>query len=294
MDASKEPNAKFAKNGIFIDEDEITVDIASATGLKKTGFSEVLYDESTPVNLAQRKNIVTSKIPKSPMLMRRKSFDNSGVASDSESNGLCRKIPAYRSVRKVTQTTQKENNNTWNGRSVDNTKKRPTLQSDTYQAPNSRSSSLQRNSPARSLQQNGKSRVKQASSSVNTSPIKTINTQQSQLAQQLLEAANRAKNDAQILEKVKQILSNYSSKNGTNRDFEDFTTAWVNSNGNLESGQANNNTSPKCQSKRSSTVSSSDSCSGNLKDTNVISPRRNDKGVSKIPAPVFRSNTGLY
>lgn len=307
VDTIKEPNNQFAKNGIFINEDEITVDIASTTGLRKTGFSENLYEDGPLINPVTRKNVAVSKIPKSPMLQRRKSIDNSNVLSETESNQLSRKMPAYRSVRKMSQSPSKEilrdlskeSNNTWNGRSLEKAKKRPSMQNDTFNSPSSRSSSLHRNSPGRNLQ-NSNSKLrngKGTSTSVNTSPIKVANNkEQSLLAQQLLEAANKAKNDAQILEKVKQILSNYSTKNGNNRDYEDFTTAWVNSNGNLDGpSNGNSSSSPKSQSKRSSTISSADSCSGNNNNVKeaVVSPRRIDKGLSKIPAPV-RSHTGLY
>lgn len=290
-------------------DDEITVDIAATTGLKKTGFSEVLYDDTVPI-IGAKKSV--TKIPQSPLLQRRNSMEqlSSTITHRNDDNSSLRKIPAYRSIRKSQpirdRSTSKEN--TWNGRSsaspTNNTKKRPSISTETFQQPGKTTSSpLARNTPTRTSQQmDARNRSRRAtSSSVNTSPIKTVNNNhlQSPLAQQLLEAAGKAKNDAQILGKIKQILSSYASKNKVNGEFEDFTTTWVNNNGNLEApvveGNNNNGSPIKSLSKRSSTVSSSDSnpTTSSRELPAVVSPRRNDKGLSRIPGPV-RSNTGLY
>lgn len=301
VDSIKEIESKFAKSGIVMNDDEISVDIASATGLRKTGFSEVLYEDN-PIIAA--KKAAQSRIPKSPMLTRRKSMDNcSNIASNEEES--LRRIPAYRSVRKPQQqrdrTPLKEN--TWNGRSsvspTNQVKKRPTITSETFKSP-SRTASLTRNTPARSSQQfDARTRQRSStrtSSSVNTSPNKA--NMQSPLAQQLLEAAGKARNDAQILGKIKQILNDYASKNKINSDFDDFTATWVNNNGHMENATDVTDNSPiKSLSKRSSSIStSSDSnptTSSREAPAAVIAPRRSDKGLSRIPAPV-RSNTGLY
>ncbi|CAO1401570.1 unnamed protein product [Diamesa hyperborea] len=310
VDAIKEIETKFAKSGIYMSDDEITVDIAATTGLKKTGFSEVLYDDTVPI-IGAKKSI--TKIPQSPLLQRRNSMEqlSSTITHRNDDNSSLRKIPAYRSIRKSQpirdRSTSKEN--TWNGRSsaspTNNTKKRPSISTETFQQPGKTTSSpLARNTPTRTSQQmDARNRSRRAtSSSVNTSPIKTVNNNhlQSPLAQQLLEAAGKAKNDAQILGKIKQILSSYASKNKVNGEFEDFTTTWVNNNGNLEApvveGNNNNGSPIKSLSKRSSTVSSSDSnptTTSSRELPAVVSPRRNDKGLSRIPGPV-RSNTGLY
>lgn len=289
----------FEQSGVYITDDDITIDIATTTGLRKTDFSSNLYgDDGLPV----KQQTVTSKIPRSPMPTRRKSFDNStSTVSDKSATPISRKVPVYRSVRKPTSTatTTKDNPkdmNTWNGRS--NTKKRPSLGADTFQNPSATTtngnSSLNRNSPVRSSQtiydKNGR-RIK----STNSSPTKTAT---SPLAQQILEAAGNAKNDTQILEKMKQLLSKYTkskSDDQNNRDFDDFTTAWVNSNGKLDRASASFSPSPtKMQSKRSSAASSIESA--HSRDTNnipIISSPRRDRGLSKIPAPI-RQNTELY
>jgi growth arrest-specific protein 2 len=303
VDPVKEMETKFAKCGIVMNDDEISVDIASATGLRKTDFSEVLYEDN-PI-IAARK-AAASRIPKSPLMTRRKSMENCSLTEKNEDDSL-RKVSTYRSVRNKPQHSpqhqqhqklQSKENGTWSGRSsispTNQSRKRPVLTSDTFKSP-SRTASLTRNTPTRSSQQQPRQRSSTRASSVNTSPNKSANTSQSQLAQQLLDAAGKAKNDAQILDKIKQILSDYATKNKVTNDFEDFTTTWVNNNGQLADATDSANGSPlKSQSKRSSSVStSSDSNPTTSVAAAALTPRRIDKGLSRIPAPI-RSNTGLY
>lgn len=320
----------FEEAGVFITDDEITVDVSNTTGLRKTGFSDDLYSDS----LTKK---TFSKIPRSPMA-RRKSIDSCSINSDNATNTglpiLSRKMPVYRSVRKssspnielnttadkITTSPKKDNISTWNGRSVSASKKRPTVGTESFtplSGKNSGSASnlsqkgtapFQRNSETRisrcQYDQNGRRVVK----SNNTSPVKQAT---SPLAQQILEAAESAKNDAQMLEKMKLLLSKYTvnkpgskSSGSSNRsrstatpspiknkdEFEDFTTAWVNSNGSLD--RASNCCAPtKAHSKRSSAASSCDSTAYGKGDIHVSN--RRDRGVSRIPAPI-RQNTELY
>ncbi|XP_016992846.2 GAS2-like protein pickled eggs [Drosophila takahashii] len=330
-------NDKFERSGVFITDDEITVDMAKTEDPVASALAV-----PTP-NL--------SKIPRSPLAQRRRrSIDNStcgggagGSLQDLSSNrsglpapAFSRKQPVYRSVRtrnstgatppppppaapRSRQATQlpmvRDVTNTWSGRP----KRRPPCNADTFVAPpnaNGGAASFERNGKGRSSQilydSNGR-RVRSGApgctSSLTTSPVK--NHASSPLAQQLLEAASSAKNDAQILEKMKSLLSRYaagnqakggsgkiSSTNGKKTPvYEDFTTAWVHSNGNLERSES---CSPpaKARSKRSSAASSCES--QNSKDqgagtggsSSVVSPRR-ERGMSKIPAPV-RHHTELY
>lgn len=320
----------FEEAGVFITDDEITVNVSTTTGLRKTGFSDDLYSDS----LTKK---TFSKIPRSPM-PRRKSIDSCSVHSDNASNTglpiLSRKMPVYRSVRKssspniemstspkLSTSPSKKDIGTWNGRSGATNKKRPTVGTESF-APlstkNSGSTSnlsqkggttpFQRNSETRisrcQYDQNGRRIVK----STNTSPVKQST---SPLAQQILEAAESAKNDAQMLERMKLLLSKYTvnktgskSSGSSNRsrstatpspvknkdEFEDFTTAWVNSNGSLD--RASNCCTPaKAHSKRSSAASSCDSTAYGKSEI-LVSARR-DRGVSRIPAPI-RQNTELY
>ncbi|KAM7349707.1 GAS2-like protein pickled eggs isoform 1-T2 [Cochliomyia hominivorax] len=366
-------NNKFEQSGVFITDDEITVDIATNTGLRKTGYSNKIFglnDEgddvidaakvSTTVNSNKKpqqqqqkptKMTTTqqqaataptnnkSKIPFSPMAtpQRRRSIDNStcnttGSLQDLHSRTalpvFSRAKPVYRSVRKpptsigVTNESRKSKSpapsvgsqpardvtNTWSGRSVMNGgRKRPTLTSDTFTPNTNGSSPFERNSKTRSshilYDSNGR-RIKGCTASLTTSPTK--NHANSPLAQQLLEAASSAKNDAQILEKMKTLLLQYSTSNNKVQtatptrsqqqqqkkpDYEDFTTAWVHSNGNLERSSS---CSPptKSLSKRSSAASSCGSTQSKGDVSAVVSPRR-ERGMSKIPAPV-RQHTELY
>lgn len=311
----------FAKAGIHMNEDRISVDIASTTGLRRTEFSSLFDDKKRH-----------SKIPRSPLPVarsRRNSTENLTITETrAESPATClsaRRSPQYSSVRKSIPKpvasatgTSTGGKNTWNGRDSNPTmgagtasglangrKQRPVLSRDTFQSPNS---AFSRNSPVRSSYQgsaaqydsNGRriqNRPKQASS-VQTSPSKqSLNNATSPLAQQLLDAAVNAKNEAQILEKMKELLREYSAKDGAKscgsggshrqspalapetamEDFEDFTTAWVNSNGLDRSSNASTPTSSTLQ-KKGSTYSLNDSGA----------PRR----VSKIPS--LRQNTELY
>lgn len=309
----------FEQSGVFITDDDITIDIATTTGLRKTGFSANLYGDD-PISPIATTKVANTKIPRSPMPTRRNSVDNSNATTANDraiiSGGgtlMSRKTPVYRSVRKPTAATPKDSmgnhatagkdaNQTWSGRG---TKKRPILATDTFQQPssvngNTTGSPLNRSSPIRAstqslYDQNGR-RIK----STNTSPNKTACT--SPLAQQILVAAGTAKNDSQMLEKMKQLLSKYTKKSGNTttgaeQEFDDFTAAWVNSNGTVVNNYNTASSSPtKVHSKRSSAASSIESLQSrdNLNGGGgvMLSPRR-DRGMSKIPAPI-RQNTELY
>lgn len=322
-----EVDGDFAKAGIHMHEDRISVDmdIASSTGLRRTEFSNVFDDKKRQ-----------SRIPRSPLPVarsRRNSTENLTITETrAESPATClsaRRSPQYSSVRRsipkpVASATGNGNHsaggkNTWNGRDSNPTmgggaasgtanarKQRPALSRDTFsQSPNS---SFSRNSPVRSSYQgapaqydsNGRriqGRAKPASPSKQQQQCTAGAT--SPLAQQLLEAAVNAKNEAQILEKMKELLREYSGKeggkssggslrqspalqaDGTVDDFEDFTAAWVNSNGLDRSSNASTPTSSSTLQKKGSTYS--------LNDSGVSgTPRR----VSKIPS--LRQNTELY
>lgn len=311
----------FEAAGVFITENDITVNVSTNTGLRKTGFSDNLYsDEIT----SPKKSL--SKIPRSPMTRRRNSVDNCSVSSDLSTvtnlTSVARKSPVYRSVRQpstcgisrasLTTSTKQLNIGTWSVRST--TKKRATIASDTFQKMGNingsetnlnqkGNSALQRNGETRAAHNQQYDKNGRRIKSLSTSPVKP-STSTSPLAQQILEAAESAKNDAQMLEKMKFLLKRYAPKSDgspvrrasaspsplkNKTDFEDFTTAWVNSNGSLD--RASNSCTPiKSHSKRSSAASSVESTSFG-KDVTVSS--RRDRGVSRIPAPI-RQNTELY
>lgn len=297
----EEPKS-FEQAGVFITDDDITVNVSSSTGLRKTGFSDNLYVEDG----SPKKTL--SKIPRSPMSRRR------SVDSEAPTTGLplmSRKVPVYRSVRKQspaktgstipTSISKDSSLNTWSGRSLN--KKRPSLGNETFQTvannnnktPASAKSGFQRNSEVRAsynlYDKNGR-RIK--ATSTTTSPTKQST---SPLAQQILEAAESAKNDSQMLERMKMLLSKYTTKKGNGgvgtpaggKEYEDFTTAWVNSNGSLDR-VSNCCSPPKVHSKRSSAASSIES--SNSRD-NSLPLQRRERGLSRIPAPI-RQNTELY
>lgn len=286
------PLEKFTKS-ITITDDEITLTISNSTGLRKTGFSEQIYNES-PL-----KKTVTSKIPRSPLPVRRRSVENLCMTEIETGLPLSRKIPQYRSVRKPTAASMAKEipkENTWSGRT---TKRRPSLQNDTYNhqssskpnspSPNRKIMSANR-PPAAAHQaqydQNGR-RIKPISASANTSPIK--NRIVSPLAQQFLEVAGEAKDDAQFLAKMKALLEQYTKKSSSKySNSNDFTTAWVNGNGSVvDHGDSGHNTPPKKTSSSSSEVSTPKEIITTPGSTKRIG------GLSRIPAPI-RSNTGMY
>lgn len=225
-----------------------------------------------------------SKLPRSPTPSRRRSVDNvsSGSVQDLNSRtGLPvfnRKKPVYRSVRQPT---------------VEESRRTPVREVTKTNRP-----SLERNSKTRSSQvlydSNGR-RVR-GSASLTTSPVKSVSYQTSPLAQQLLQAASNSKNDAQILERMKLLLTKYGkpttmSDNKKKPVFEDFTTAWVHNNGNLERSSSCSPPHKINQSKRSSAASSVES--NQLNGDVLVAPRREKCGLSRIPGPV-RQNTNLY
>lgn len=287
-EATKEFDSKFAEEGIMINENEIRVDFNKISSLKKRGIAESTMKPQSIVNM---KSPVPSRIPKSPMLVRRKSFDNSHSTYFSDEKSV-RNLPTHRSVRQsspiasFSQRNVEFENKLYGRSSVSpmNSRSRPQIKRDLLNS-SSRSSSLTRNTPSRSFQCQSQPRQRSATraSSVNTSPNKNGNLQ-SPLAQQLLEAAGKARNDAQILERIKQILTDYAKNKKC--DVDDLTAAWV-ANGHFDGEEVTQN---KFSSKRSS--SASISSDGPL-SINIMTPRREDKGLSKIPAPI-RSNTGLF
>lgn len=295
-------------------EDDTIADIASATGLRKTGFSNNLYDNDG--NLKKP----VSKIPRSPLPARRKSIDATNCSASTETGlSLNRKLPVYRSVRKLSRPdntsptttpiiSKKEGNRTWSS----STKSRTPITSNTYQSPNS--VNFQRNASTRASSSNlyDKSGRKVKSSSVTTSPVKksmSPSATTSTLAQEILQVAGNYKNDTAILEKMKELLHKYESdkckspqkqqqpsqqqscqlQQSPQSQYEDFTTAWVNNSGSPD--MIETVISPKVLSRGGSIVSSSE-CSTNSKDVaNVVTPLRKDhRGCSKIPAPVKFSN----
>lgn len=155
--------------------------------------------------------------------------------------------------------------NTWSGRTAPTqtkTKSRPTIGADTFENPNkspktkpkAQNQAFNRNSPLR------------ASSATLRSP--THQKALSPLLEHILRSAETAKDDAAVLEKMKEIIRTYSKGEGDSlsrtsskdSDYADFTSAWVMSDGKLE---------------RSTST------------RQLAAPRKDPRtGMSRIPAPV--------
>lgn len=328
-------------------DDEISVDVSHSTGLRKTGFSDDLYADDLTVAKKSLSKIPRSPMARRKSIDNTSSSEvaasNTGLPLGTRKAPVYRSIrtsPSHTGESsapaspKHTATASSSTNNsgsssnsskaadagTWNGRMA-TPKRRPSLGSESFQplAPRSRSGSATNLSPAKTFQRNEtrSSRCqydqngRRITKSTNTSPVKhsssPIKHNSSPLAQQILEAAECAKNDSQMLEKMKLLLSKYtvSPRSGKTlsrsrssaspspikqkEEFEDFTTAWVNSNGSLD--RASNCCAPaKAHSKRSSAASS---CDSNGYKADYLVAARRERGVSRIPAPI-RQNTELY
>uniref|UniRef100_A0A182VQD4 GAR domain-containing protein n=1 Tax=Anopheles minimus TaxID=112268 RepID=A0A182VQD4_9DIPT len=322
-------SGSFESYGVYVNDDEITVDIANATGLRKTGFSDRIMDRtSVAPSAAAGAGGVGSRIPRSPVGPRRKEsaestasgtvtdelavVNNHGLRKPSIAKSVARKPTALAGSTVTNVESTAKDTNTWSGRS---NKKRPSLTSQTFTATGKGTSApapapFTRNSPVRASlaaerTMTGRNRTPKATgsacTSTNTSPSKSTSDAVALLLQQIKDTLDSGSNDTQIVERVRRLVSQTSVPDEL---VNDFTTAWVHSNGNLDrskvilagSGTGSSPSKPQSTlSKRASTLSNaSDSTQSNCRDlASVVSPRRLDKGMSKIPAPV-RSNTGLY
>ncbi|XP_058129757.1 GAS2-like protein pickled eggs [Anopheles ziemanni] len=346
-------SGSFESYGVYVNDDEITVDIANATGLRKTGFSDRILDRTstlaTPTaglgaGAGGATGAGNTRIPRSPVAPRRKESAESGTSSvttghstvtdelpvggqlrpkaSTGKSGIGRKpsAPAGPIVSEAAKET-----NTWSGRT---SKKRPSLTHQTFSpatgkaaspAPSGGGGPFTRNSPVRSTLAaertlTGRRQMKpvSANNSANTSPSKSatggVADPVALLVQQIKETLDSGSNDTQIVERMRRLVSQTSVPDeGTTHPslVDDFTTAWVHSNGNLDRSKVilaadDRQGSPakphsSTLSKRASTLSNtSEGTQSNCRDlASVVSPRRLDKGLSKIPAPV-RANTGLY
>lgn len=183
-----------------------------------------------------------------------RSRSNSVERSNQESP-FKRTSLAYRSAKPST-TLGKGGNNTWNG---PKSKQRPSITSDTFQKPNFSRNTNARSSVRSTYDHNGR-RVH----STNSSPTK------SPLCQEILKTAETVNDDAQMLEKLKDLLKQYDSFSSKDDSLDDLN-AWVQN-----------------QTKKNS------SCTD--PKANVFASPRKDlkadtKTVSKIPAPVFKRST---
>ncbi|XP_068623529.1 GAS2-like protein pickled eggs [Battus philenor] len=283
-------------DGCHMDRNERVDDYVSlTTGLRKTDFSDTFYggqsrktssvDDksnraspeciiSTESNDSPSKSLrPTREVTESPTKTIRSRqasrIPHSPVRNRTPSRG---NTPSPKHTASPVQTSPKLKpklpptaRNTWSGRTAPTqtkTKTRPSIGADTFDNPNKspktkpkvgQTEVFKRNSPLR------------ASSATLRSP--SHQKQLSPLLEQILRSAETAKDDASVLEKMKEIIRTYSKgedslsrTSSKDSDYADFTSAWVMSDGKLE---------------RSTST------------RQLAAPRKDPRtGASRIPAPV--------
>lgn len=259
------------------------------TGLRKTDFSETFYggrktssiDEKssrgsperiivTESNNSPSKSLRQVESPKTVRSRQASRIPHSPVRNRTPSRG---NTPSPKHTANPVQTSPKltpklppSARNTWSGRTgptQTKAKARPALGADTFDNPRSpkakpktaqttHSEAFKRNSPLR------------ASSATLRSPPNQKSL--SPLLEQILRSTETAKDDATVLEKMKEIIRTYSKGDDSlsrtsskDSDYADFTSAWVMSDGKLE---------------RSTST------------RQLAAPRKERNGTSRIPAPV--------
>ncbi|XP_049879418.1 GAS2-like protein pickled eggs [Pectinophora gossypiella] len=282
-------------DGCHMDKAERDDYVSLNTGLRKTDFSDTFYggrktsleEKSTrgspervistenndspskslraarELNESSTKTIRSrqaSRIPHSPVRNRTPSRGN--TPSPKHTPNPIQTSP------KLTPKLPPTARNTWSGRTAPNqvkSKARPTIGADTFDNPNKspkakpkgtpQNDAFKRNSPLR------------ASSVTLRSPPNQNQKPLSPLLEQILRSAEAAKDDATVLEKMKEIIRTYSKGDDSlsrtsskDSDYADFTSAWVMSDGKLE---------------RSTST------------RQLAAPRKDPRnGASRIPAPV--------
>ncbi|KPI98950.1 GAS2-like protein 1, partial [Papilio xuthus] len=269
--------------------------VSLTTGLRKTDFSDTFYggasrktssvddksnraspeciistESNDSPSKSLRPNREVSESPTKTIRSRQASrIPHSPVRTKTPSRG---NTPSPKHTASPVQTSPKLKpklpptaRNTWSGRTAPTqtkTKTRPTIGADTFDNPNKspkakpkvgQTEAFKRNSPLR------------ASSATLRSP--PHQKQLSPLLEQILRSAETAKDDATVLEKMKEIIRTYSKgedslsrTSSKDSDYADFTSAWVMSDGKLE---------------RSTST------------RQLAAPRKDPRtGASRIPAPV--------
>ncbi|KAG6457841.1 GAS2-like protein pickled eggs [Manduca sexta] len=280
-------------DGCHMDKNERDDYVSLSTGLRKTDFSDTFYGGRKPGSIDGKSNrgspdrVVVQESNDSPSKSLRPSREPSESPTKTIRSRQASRIP-HSPVRNRTpsrgntpspkhtpnpaQTSPKLTpklpptaRNTWAGRTGPTqakAKSRPALGADTFENPNkspkaapkaAQNDAFKRNSPLR------------ASSATLRSPPNQ--KQLSPLLEQILRSAETAKDDATVLEKMKEIIRTYSKGDDSlsrtsskDSDYADFTSAWVMSDGKLERS---------------------------MSTRQLASPRKDQRnGPSRIPAPV--------
>lgn len=227
-------------------------DIYNDTGLRKTNFSDI-YNDSLDKPKITRGRSLEVQMPRS----RSNSTDRSNL---QETSPFKRSSVVYRSAKPSTNSSKV--NNTWNGPKP---KQRPSVASDTFSKQSFSRNNTSRGSVRSNYDHNGR-RVH----STNSSPTK------SPLCQEILKTAETVNDDSQMLEKLKDLLKQYSTLNKEDDDDNlDDLNSWVqNQNDTEQHSQINQKKNPEAKT--------------------FTSPRKDlkaDAKISKIPAPVFKRST---
>lgn len=222
------------------------------TGLRKTNFSEI-YNDSLDKPKITRGRSLEVQISRS----RSNSTDRSNL---QETSPFKRSSVTYRSAKPSTNSSKA--NNTWNG---PKSKQRPSMSTETFSKQNFSRNGASRSSVRSNYDHNGR-RVH----STNSSPTK------SPLCQEILKTAETVNDDSQMLEKLKDLLKQYSTLNKDDDDDNlDDLNSWVqNQDANENQTQTNQKKIPEAKT--------------------FTSPRKDlkaDAKISKIPAPVFKRST---
>lgn len=274
--------------------ERVDTHVSLNTGLRKTDFSDTFYGGRKPSSIDEKSNrgspdrvVIVTESNDSPSKSLRATREASQSPTKTIRSRQASRIP-HSPVRNRTpsrgntpspkhnanpvQTSPKPTpklpptaRNTWSGRTAPTqakVKSRPTLGADTFENPNKspkmraktpQTDAFKRNSPLR------------ASSATLRSP--PSQKPLSPLLEQILRSTETAKDDASVLEKMKEIIRTYSKGDDSlsrtsskDSDYADFTSAWVMSDGKLE---------------RSTST------------RQLAAPRKDQRnGSSRIPAPV--------
>lgn len=281
-------------DGCHMDKNERVDDHVSLnTGLRKTDFSDTFYGGRKPSSIEEKSNrsspdrvVVTesndspskslrvtreaSQSPTKTIRSRQASrIPHSPVRNRTPSRG---NTPSPKHTANPVQTSPKLTpklpptaRNTWSGRTAPvqaKVKSRPTIGADTFDNPN-KSPKMRAKAPqTEAFKRNSPLRASSATlrSPPNQKPL-------SPLLEQILRSTESAKDDATVLEKMKEIIRTYSKGDDSlsrtsskDSDYADFTSAWVMSDGKLE---------------RSTST------------RQLAAPRKDQRnGASRIPAPV--------
>lgn len=277
-----------------LDKNERVDDYVSLnTGLRKTGFSGIyggrnsLRDEvksirgspdrviNTESNDSPSKSLKPSIEPTESLTKTVRSRPSSRIPHSPVRNRTPSRgnTPSPKHTANPVQTSPKLTpklppaaRNTWSGRTAPNqakTKARPSVGADTFENPNKSPKAQPKTTPqSQAFQRSSPFRASSATlkSPPNQKPF-------SPLLEQIFRSAETAKDDASVLQKMKEIIRSYqkgddsfSRTSSKDSDYADFTSAWVMSDGKLERS---------------------------MSTRQLAAPRKDPRnGPSRIPAPV--------